>query len=304
MKPKILLLPDVPNWAFDEISKAIVNWLSPKYAFTKLFMLDRPDISPDDFDLILAFGAPIMYDKKFREHSHKVIKGVYSLKWRLQKKWKLFNYTPELFYKESLQCCTAIAAGSKEILNTFYPYIKSYYATNGIDTKFFVPKDENKDFGFTAGWSGNPDSSGDKGFYDYVVPACKKAGVPLKVMKNLTREQMVDFYNSVHIMLCASAKTEAGPAMNIESGACGTSIITTNIGRVPELITHMKNGIIVEREIDKFVEALLFLKGNRGFCLELGRNLRKVVESEWDWEVRSKLFDDMFSDVLNRNTNR
>ena len=55
MKPRVLLLADYHNWAFDFNARAITRILGDRYVFETLFTEDRPLIDESRYDIIQVF---------------------------------------------------------------------------------------------------------------------------------------------------------------------------------------------------------------------------------------------------------
>lgn len=77
-----------------------------------------------------------------------------------------------------------------------------------------------------------------------------------------SQEKMVEWYNGASYWLCASG-SEGTPNGLLEAMACGTVPITTVCGNVPELLEHDVNGLIVERDWQKFVAAIEYAREHR-----------------------------------------
>lgn len=66
---------------------------------------------------------------------------------------------------------------------------------------------------------------------------------------------MPTLYQSARLLLCAST-VEGNPRVTVEAMACGTPVISTRVGIMPELITHGENGLLVEREASAMATAI------------------------------------------------
>lgn len=66
----------------------------------------------------------------------------------------------------------------------------------------------------------------------------------------------------------------------IESLACGTPVIGSNIGGIPEQIIDGQNGFLFEPgQVDQLAEKMRFLLDNREIAIEMGRRGRQQVET-------------------------
>jgi glycosyltransferase involved in cell wall biosynthesis len=67
--------------------------------------------------------------------------------------------------------------------------------------------------------------------------------------------------------------------------ALGLPVISTNVGGMPHLIEHGKNGLLVPKnDAMAFVKAILDVRSNTELQKKLVFNARKKVES-FDWKV-------------------
>jgi len=57
---------------------------------------------------------------------------------------------------------------------------------------------------------------------------------------------MVSLYSAVNVTVLASAR-EAMPLTCLESLACGTPVVATRTGRIPELVVSAQNGFVVDQ---------------------------------------------------------
>jgi glycosyltransferase involved in cell wall biosynthesis len=98
----------------------------------------------------------------------------------------------------------------------------------------------------------------------------------LSLVKSLSLEKFVHFvgtvdhsalnlyYNAADIFCLASSR-EGWPNVLMESLACGTPVIATNVGGIPEILTSEKLGLLTERTANAFAD-----------------NIRRALGAEWD----------------------
>ncbi|GAA2830813.1 hypothetical protein GCM10010836_24650 [Aminobacter aminovorans] len=63
------------------------------------------------------------------------------------------------------------------------------------------------------------------------------------------------YYNAADVTCLASSK-EGRPNVLIESLACGTPVVATNVWGNPEIVTDVRVGTLVERSPEAFAKAL------------------------------------------------
>src|SRR5947209_1303603 len=80
-KPRILLLVDRPDWAFDHSARQIAALLASHYDFDVRYVRQTPHLNPYDYDLIYVFFWGETYYRKFRFDPCRVIKELSSHRW-------------------------------------------------------------------------------------------------------------------------------------------------------------------------------------------------------------------------------
>jgi glycosyltransferase involved in cell wall biosynthesis len=96
-----------------------------------------------------------------------------------------------------------------------------------------------------------------------------------------------------------SSETDGTPNGALEAAACGRPIISNKIGNMPEFIVDGYNGFLVPRNIEAYVEKLLYLKHNRTHLVEMGKNARKTIETGWTWKIQAENYRKMFRSIIN-----
>jgi len=192
---------------------------------------------------------------------------------------------------------------------------------NGVDTDFFapLPRDVAKQsFGvpnntFVLGFAGKAtsDHDGRKGI-DRFIGLIEKLDAtttsPLMVIttgpgweERFTKRQfrnietkhlgfidkarLPSFYNALDVYL-TTAKVEGGPVPVLEAMSCGTCVVATPVGVVPEVIVPGKNGFIIPFDDDRFaVETIHGLMTGRLSTAPIGRSAREYAVSALGWDV-------------------
>lgn len=172
--------------------------------------------------------------------------------------------------------------------------INPVYTPNGVDCEVFKPTAPLSTEGpLRVGFAGTAKGIHDsrKGYSEYVVPACCKAGCKLitaiaRTETCLPPEQMPAFWNSVDVMLLPSS-SEGFSIAALEAAACGRPVISTRVGGSTELIKSGTNGFLVERTVEAIADRLVWLQDNRDQLYLMGLEARSVAVAEWSWQHRA-----------------
>jgi glycosyltransferase involved in cell wall biosynthesis len=154
-----------------------------------------------------------------------------------------------------------------------------------------------------VGWAGSLSNHGpeQRGFHDLIVPAVRSVGGARLVLAAREKrwrspEEMVEFYHSIDIYLCAS-RSEGTPNPCLEAAACGIPVVTTRVGNMPELVRHGVNGLFVERSVADIAAKITQLRDDPPLRAELRRNMLASIQ-DWDWRRQAENYRQMFETML------
>lgn len=298
-KHRLAILVDKRGWAYHEKAEEKSRYLGPEWQTEIFFLEDTPVIDPKKFDLLYNFNhTPSKYDKLFHG---RLIKGLYS-------HYHQGSFIPWRYIFRMVRHAAVLVVANQEQAEEIRPFFRNTVVLpDGVDTEVFYPETDRSGQPIVAGWSGNPDRKLNgrrvKRFYEVVEPACKAAGVELKVARDLSRDDLRKMYNEVDVVLIASV-TEGNPLCLFEAGACARTVIATSVGVVPELIKDGVDGFIIDSTLpDLETSDLMTLRLK--WCQEhptetqaMGQRLReKILRDRTAAEV-SKIFRQLLDDLL------
>lgn len=92
-----------------------------------------------------------------------------------------------------------------------------------------------------------PQESSDRKLYDFLKAKIRLHGVESKVMfiKNLTGDDLPKIYKAANVLVLAS-EIEMAPLVILESAACGTPFIATNVGNVGGVLSRIDPSLILK----------------------------------------------------------
>lgn len=110
---------------------------------------------------------------------------------------------------------------------------------------------------------------------------------------------LIEWYQKATVF-AAPSRADHFPMANLEALACGTPVVTTLVGAIPEVIENDVNGLLVRpNETRMLSSALQTLFENRKLREYLGKNGRELVEKRYSWSVVLGKFLEIYNRLLN-----
>ncbi len=158
----------------------------------------------------------------------------------------------------------------------------------GVDSKFFSPSNTKKEYDiFYIGSHDYIDG------YDLVEKAIQTMHRKPKIRSIFVEEEWIsedtalrDLYRKSKIFL-APARNEGLGASLMEAMACGIPVIAVSEAGHKELVIDGKTGYLIPRDAKKLAQLLEEILPNSEKLMELGKNARKYMETEWLWKKRA-----------------
>jgi glycosyltransferase involved in cell wall biosynthesis len=117
----------------------------------------------------------------------------------------------------------------------------------------------------------------------YIESLASNHGVDLIIMTNLDAHQMAKEYSRALFCVYAPVMEPFG-LVPLEAMSCGVPVVGVNEGGVAESIVHGATGLLVERDSERFAQAVRHLLSHRDELANFARNCREYVVSNWTWE--------------------
>ena len=287
-RKKILLVPDVPNWAFDNIANAIKRYnpypekIEYDIVYSRDLYLDKK-IKISDWDLVYVMfeGERVIPDGKT------IVRGCYSAYWIENEECSAKRIAD--FFSN----CRACVFVNPELKRQVYPLMKNNVETDVIydssdETKFYpIENIKNKDF--TVVFVGNTKRKVKN--FSIIEQICAQANVALEVCESVPSKYLIYEYNRADI--CINFSTfEGGPQTFIEAALCKVPMLIRNTNELSKIIPCFKG----ETEED-FINTLNFLKRNRDICKFKGSEAYISALNGFTYKNTAKKFADFFLKV-------
>lgn len=295
--PHVLLVSDVPDWAFHQNLSDLAKYLKDDFDFTHWFVTDYlkdsqvPAMPRYDcvfipyhrwpIDNILPWDRTVgslralwFYPEKPRAPGPE--------EYKLVNKFRAFHVVTQQNYEELAAHCPNVM-----------------YLTNPVDVTRFkgMPKKQKE---LIVSWNGNAKhySAGQahdvKGFNSHIKPACAVAQVKLEYAeyntKRLAPKDMPAFYKKANVAICASMFEGASNSV-MEAMAAGQAVLATDVGnhaemRASQLREYGETGIkIIGRNVPEIVREITELKKDLGKIRAMGELNKQEIADRWSWDV-------------------
>jgi len=115
----------------------------------------------------------------------------------------------------------------------------------------------------------------------------------------LSGNALVELYQKAAIF-AAPARTDHFPMANLEALACGTPVVSTPTGAVPDVIEDRCNGLLVPSdEPTALTSALKTLLENKELRESYGRKGKEIVEEHFSWNIIAGKVIRIYNQLLN-----
>jgi glycosyltransferase involved in cell wall biosynthesis len=294
--PRVLVIADVPNWAWARKAAALKQHLAGRIDVTIVFSTDQGT------NLAVRAAAHDLY------HTFEVSQvGTVPAGWPMTTGITAHVVgTWEAKQPGCVQQWASRAVGFhansmmlKRELEAFLGR-EVYYVPNGVDETFFRRARRRSSSRLVVGYVARPNVR--KG-PELVEDACRRAGVELRQVVRtwktaFTAEEMRDFYQDIHV-LAVSSDMDGTPNPALEAAACECAVVSNPIGNMPEFIRDGVNGYLTERTVESLTDALSQLAARPIEEVEaMGRAARATILDDWTWQKRAVNYAEMWERCL------
>jgi glycosyltransferase involved in cell wall biosynthesis len=136
------------------------------------------------------------------------------------------------------------------------------------------------------------------------VQSLRARGISASYTGYLKSSSLPQFYSSLDAYLVTS-RIEGGPLTVLESMACGTPVVATRVGLVPEVIEDNCTGFSAAVDDEAaLVGGLTRLYEKPELRAELGRNARLLMEQSRNWKAALSSLAECYSDLAGNSPKR
>lgn len=294
-RPRLLLLADRPNWAFDYVARSLRRRLARELDVRIDYAAHRPDLERMDFDLLHVFFWGDGWHRRFKVPRDRLIVEVASHRWKEEP----YSLDAGRFAASYLAHCDTATTPSEDLRRGLEPHFPRIFLTpNGYEPGLFHPG-RRPSGGLKIAWAGRPEDPC-KGLFDILLPACEGRFDFRWTDGTWSRGQVARLFRSSDVVAVAST-AESQPLPLIEGMACGCFPVTTAVGVAPRLVEHGRNGLLVEeRSVDAFRDALAWCERNLGRLRDHRGSNARLMRLNRSWDRCALYYLDVYRHVLRR----
>jgi len=124
-------------------------------------------------------------------------------------------------------------------------------------------------------------------------------GKSVTLSGSVPHEKLVAHYGKAS-MCVSTSFFEGGPRTIFEACSCGTSFVSTKTGIISEVAKDGREGFFVDRAPSEVANRILKLLCDRSLREKMGKNARRLVVENFEWESSVKGYANAYIDLVKR----
>jgi glycosyltransferase involved in cell wall biosynthesis len=95
------------------------------------------------------------------------------------------------------------------------------------------------------------------------------------------------------------------PLVLIEALACGTPVVSFDVGGVPEMVRHLETGYLASyKDVDDLARGIEMLLGNEELHHRMRLRCRQVAEEEYSLELQAQRYVALYEEAIEHHRRR
>lgn len=117
-------------------------------------------------------------------------------------------------------------------------------------------------------------------------------------------EAVAQYYQAADVYLHA-ARIDTFPNTVIEALACGTPVVATAVGGIPEQIDHGKNGLLVSPgNSEAMANCIIEILSNKNLQMQMSENAVNTAKNRFSLTQQANSYLEWYREILNKQTNQ
>ena len=112
----------------------------------------------------------------------------------------------------------------------------------------------------------------------------------------IDHENLPDYLNNVKLLVMPSY-TEGLPNIMLEAMACGTPVLATTVGAIPDILKDSETGFVMENNSPENIAKNIIRAINHPDLLKITKNAHKLVEIEFTYNNAVMCYLDIFNQL-------
>lgn len=118
----------------------------------------------------------------------------------------------------------------------------------------------------------------------------------VKIKGWVSHDKLPDYLNELKLLVLPSY-SEGLPNIILESMACGTPILSTSVGAIPDIIKDSETGFLMDNNSSECISSNIQRVLNQNDLVSITNNAKKLVEKEFTFEVAVERFSQIFKEI-------
>jgi len=317
MKPRILLIPNISWWIIGEMGREIVSALQDEFDFyymPEMVIGRRPDLfrfllgQVDAVHALNESGVPAIVEAQVPRQAP-ILSWIHHVtRWTEDHQSAVDHSRVIVVCTPDWACRIGRDAGRP---------VETVVVFHGVNTNLFRPRAPQRarfgippdvlSIGFSAHKGSNLDDQR-KGIpillevierlhangipfhlsitgsnWENEARRLCECGISTRSLGFLPRAQVPLFYGTIDTLLMTSS-VEGGPVTVLEAMACGTPVVATRVGLVPDVVRDGVTGYSADvGDVEGLTQALRQLAASKQLRSEIGREARAFIEQNRTW---------------------
>ena len=131
--------------------------------------------------------------------------------------------------------------------------------------------------------------------YGDILEECSKIkatfNIPIDVMGFIPEEDLPKYLNELKLLILPTRHAEGVPTIILESMACGTPVLSSNVGGIPDVIVNEANGFYLNSDSPQDIANSVIKILSQSNLSDISNNARKVIEEKFSFKDAVKRYE-------------